>query len=393
MNYHIMIDDKFIDGFIEDAEKVSKEGSNIYFVRGKKENSVHVKHPKCNWINLNDLNFINTLKSLTSQDKIIVHWYDLEIGELLLKELDTQVPLYVALWGGEFYEDPYLYNIDWIHDSKTLKFVKKENIVAEKYKTRPHLFFKKMWLIINYKKKSSIEFERKRQTIKRINKLLLPIHDDAEVELIKKIFDLDKLDYSFFNYDLNVDFSSILALKNESISNDKKLIIQLGNSATESNNHVDAFYIIKKFAKQNIELFLPLSYGNKKYSLFVKKFGNKIFPDKIEYVESFLPRNIYIEKLQKTNICIMFHNRQQAFGNCIPLLMLGKKVYIKDNNPLYSLFKSIGITIFDANKIEGMTFEEFSAPLSEEEIKRNCDIIMNNFSQEKRLEYLGKILN
>ena len=39
MNYHIMIDDKFIDGFIEDAEKVSPSNTNVYFVNGKKENS------------------------------------------------------------------------------------------------------------------------------------------------------------------------------------------------------------------------------------------------------------------------------------------------------------------------------------------------------------------
>ena len=29
MNYHIMIDDKFIDGFIEDAERVSPSNTNI----------------------------------------------------------------------------------------------------------------------------------------------------------------------------------------------------------------------------------------------------------------------------------------------------------------------------------------------------------------------------
>lgn len=392
MNYHLMIDDKFIDGFIEDAEKVSQKNTNVYFVNGIKEQAKHVKNPKVEWISLNDKKFVSIIENASKDDKIIVHWYDLETGKFLLEKLGNEVPLYVALWGGEFYEDPYLYHIDWIHDEKTLDFVKNNNIVPDKYNRRPHLIFKKIWLKLNYKSKAKKQFIEKVKTVKRIDKLLLPKHNESEVELIKNLYNLEKLDYSNFNYDQNVDLASIQSIETLSDKKDKT-VVQIGNSATESNNHVDAFFVLSKFKEEGIQLVLPMSYGNPKYSSYVKKYGYELFNNKIEYLENFVTRGEYIKKLQEIDICLMFHNRQQAFGNCIPLLMLGKKLFLKKENSLFPFFKSIGVIIFDANEIGKMTFEEFSKPLSEDEKDNNRTTLQGLFSKEKRLEYLREILN
>jgi hypothetical protein len=56
-------------------------------------------------------------------------------------------------------------------------------------------------------------------------------------------------------------------------------------------------------------------------------------------------------------------------------------------------FKSIGVTVFDANEIDTMSFEEFSKPLLENEINQNKKILQGLFSEEKRLNYLREILN
>lgn len=392
MNYHIMIDDKFIDGFIEDAEKVSPSNTNVYFVNGKKENSRYVKNTIAQWISFNDQEFISVIKNATKNDKVIVHWYDLKTGQFLLNNLKSEVPLYVALWGGEFYEDPYLFHIDWIHDKLTLDFVKHNNIVPEKYNRRPHLFFKKIWLKLNYKSKAKKQFEEKIKTIKRIDKLLLPKNNEYEVELIKKIYGLEKLDFADFNYDQNVDLVSVNSVEDSSV-NKAETVIQIGNSATESNNHADALFLLSKFKTNAIKLVLPMAYGNAKYSSFVKKYGAVFFKNKIEYVENFVPRADYITKLKETDVCIMFHNRQQAFGNCIPLLMLGKKLFLKKENSLFVFFQSIGVTVFDANEIGTMSFEELCKPLMENEINQNKKILQGLFSEEKRLNYLREILN
>ncbi|WP_374540477.1 TDP-N-acetylfucosamine:lipid II N-acetylfucosaminyltransferase [Flavobacterium sp.] len=392
MNYHIMVDDKFIDGFINDAEKISTINTNTYFINGKKENSVHVKNSIVKWISFRDKDFINIVKNITKNDKVIIHWYDLKTGLFILKHLNKEVTLYVALWGGEFYEDPYLYHINWIHDKKTLEFVKNNNIVPEKYNKKFYFFFKKLWIQLTYKSKAEKLFKQKIGTIKRINKLLLPKHNEAEISLIKKIYNLNQLDFLDFNYDQNVDLASFINIENKK-REDNITNIQIGNSATESNNHVDAFDVLNQFKNENIELVLPMSYGNHKYNHFVKKYGNFNFKNKIKFLEDFVPRAEYIQQLMEVDVCVMYHNRQQAFGNCVPLLILGKKLYLKKENPLYSFFKSIGVVVFNANEIKDLDFDSFKKELTPEEKNTNKIILTNLFSEEERLKYLSKILN
>ena len=57
MNYHIMIDDKFIDDFIKDAEHVCPENANIYFVRGDKNRARFVNHSLAKWVDIEDDDF------------------------------------------------------------------------------------------------------------------------------------------------------------------------------------------------------------------------------------------------------------------------------------------------------------------------------------------------
>src|ERR1035437_10527512 len=133
MNYHIMIDDKFIDGFINDSENVSTKNANRYFIRGTKQTAIYVNHPKAEWIeDLWSNDFRNILNCVTNQDKIFIHWYDLNVGKLMLT-IDKNIPLYVSPWGGDFYEDPYLYHINWVHDTITLRYVKKTYIYPKRW--------------------------------------------------------------------------------------------------------------------------------------------------------------------------------------------------------------------------------------------------------------------
>jgi hypothetical protein len=72
---------------------------------------------------------------------------------------------------------------------------------------------------------------------------------------------------------------------------------------------------------------------------------------------------------------------------------MGKKVYLKKQSTIFSLLVENGIKIFDANTIKELTFEEFSKPLSYEEIEMNYHKISLMFSDEQRLFSLSKILN
>jgi dTDP-N-acetylfucosamine:lipid II N-acetylfucosaminyltransferase len=390
MNFHIMIDDKFIDRFINDSETVSIKNTNRYFIRGLKQNAIYVNHPKAEWFeDLWNNDFMKILSDITEQDKIFIHWYDLYIGRLILT-IDKNILLYVCLWGGEFYEDPFLYHISWVYDKMTLKFVKKVHILPKKWAKNPIYLLKQLWGISNYKKKARKEFELKKLTVQRINYLLLHPNNFPESDLIKNIYEINELCVLPFTYNQNFDLSYKLGIKQ---NNNDALNIQIGNSATESNNHADCIEVLKKFDKENIKLIIPLSYGSVTYAEFVKKCSLKYFLNKFESIEKFMSRDDYVRKLNEVDVAVMYHNRSQAFGNMILLLSLGKKLYIKSNNPLWQLFKKIGINVFDANKIKDQTFEEFSTLLTISEVNNNIKIIELLFSENKSLEYLRNILN
>ncbi|MCW8896649.1 MAG: TDP-N-acetylfucosamine:lipid II N-acetylfucosaminyltransferase [Flavobacteriales bacterium] len=390
MNYHLMIDDKFIDDFIDDAEKVSSKNSNRYFIRGNRQNAIHVKHLKAEWVEdiwSNDFKAI--LNKITSSDKIFIHWYSLDVGKLMLT-IDKNIPIYVICWGGDFYEDPYLYHINWIHDKLTLKYVRKKYIFPKKWAKRPNIFLKQLLTLLKNKRSIHEDFLLKKKTVQRINFMLIDPNLFHEIELIRKIYDAPKISQLPFGY--NQNFDRAIKLKKYKKNNDF-LNIQIGNSATGANNHMDCIKVLKKFKKEKIKLIIPLSYGRPDYAEVVKKYCTQVFNNKFEALEKFMPREEYLKKLNEIDVAIMFHNRSQALGNCITLLTLGKKLYLKNKNPLYQFFKTIGVDIFDIKTIKNLTFEEFSKPLSEEQTQSNIEKISNLFSEEKRLEYLSNILN
>jgi len=165
------------------------------------------------------------------------------------------------------------------------------------------------------------------------------------------------------------------------------LNILIGNSATKSNNHFDAFCKIKKsVTSENYTVFAPLSYGNRSYSDEVVRLGRSLFGDKFVPLLDFMNKSSYEKFLEKIDIAIFNHDRQQALGNTIQLLGLGKKVYLKKNVSQFKEFKSLGVKIFDVDSLELSKIDSQSA-------KSNHDLIVRYFSEEKLRDQLEEIFN
>lgn len=388
MNYHFMVDDKFFNNMIEEIEKVSVGSMNEYYVLKEKNEAKHVNHPRVKWIGQTD-ELARKLHSVTSNDRIFIHWYDLHIGRIILT-IDKNIPVYVSLMGGDFYGDPIFYHRNWLFDKKTLLQYDIANGYAGIHPRNPlkklkHL--RRLWLKDRQAKK---EFDLKRQTIQRINYILLPGKMDDEVSLVKKIYQLKELTHLSFSFNQNLDLALSLPVVHKK---EPVVTIQVGNSATYENNHTDLLMLISKFSTEPVEVVLPFSYGDKEYLRFVKEHYLKVFADKLVCIEEFMPRQAYLELLQKVDVCIMYHNRSQALGNCVALLALGKKVFLKKSNPLWSLFQKTGIVVFDADDISNLSFKEFAAPLTAEQVKSNIRNLSAEFSEERRLADLSKIIN
>ena len=143
-------------------------------------------------------------------------------------------------------------------------------------------------------------------------------------------------------------------------SNEKIINIQIGNSADSTNNHLEILDILKKYKDENIKIYCPLSYGDRKYALEVVKYGKNIFKEKFIEMLDFLNPQKYTEYLGMIDILIFNHNRQQGLGNISALAYLGKKIYIRSDISTWNYLKNdIGLKIFDIKEIQNQEFSDF----------------------------------
>lgn len=149
-------------------------------------------------------------------------------------------------------------------------------------------------------------------------------------------------------------------------ANDKKndqqrtIKILIGNSATKENQHEEVLYILSKYANENIEIFVPLSYGDMSYKINIQDLGHKIFGEKFHAITDFMAYKDYVSFLNSIDIGIFNNNRQQALGNLYLLNGLGKKVFIRKDTSMWEHFHNkLGLKIFPVESIINLSFDDF----------------------------------
>lgn len=167
----------------------------------------------------------------------------------------------------------------------------------------------------------------------------------------------------------------------------EEIIIQIGNSADPTNNHIEIFKKLEKYKNENIKIICPLSYGDKNYRDKVISQGKEIFGSKFKPLIDFLPFEEYLRLLAQIDVAIFNHKRQQAMGNIITLLGLGKKVYIRDDITIWQFMNEHDLKVFNSNS----HFEDLFQKLDESIKKKNIENVKRQFSEEKLIEDWEKI--
>ncbi|KRG15753.1 hypothetical protein ACA30_03985 [Virgibacillus soli] len=156
-------------------------------------------------------------------------------------------------------------------------------------------------------------------------------------------------------YPVNTEIISEMELGGYKRGRDVKIL--LGNSATESNNHKDILQKLSKFKDENMQLYVPLSYGNNDYAEEVITLGKSIFGTKFIPVTEFMERVDYINLLNTMDAGIFNNDRQQAMGNIYLLLYLGKKVFIRKETTMWDeLARQYHISLVDDIEHEDLQF-------------------------------------
>ena len=157
-------------------------------------------------------------------------------------------------------------------------------------------------------------------------------------------------------YPIPVNLDFLVGLESKKSTRRTKNIL-IGNSADTSNNHLEMLELLSEFSVEDVKVYCPLSYnGNPNYINTVVNKGKEIFKEKFIPILSMIPTEDYAIFLNEIDVVVMNHRRQQGLGNIIPLLYLGKKVFVRSDASSFSFLVEAGCIIFDTCSMNKSNF-------------------------------------
>lgn len=121
------------------------------------------------------------------------------------------------------------------------------------------------------------------------------------------------------------------------------LSIQVGNSADPSNNHEELLRLLAGLKDQNFSISCPLSYGYGSHAERIESMGREMFGSRFSAMRAFIPPAEYRSHLASVDIALFGHRRQQAMGNIITLLGMGKLVFIRPDIASWPYLSGLGL--------------------------------------------------
>lgn len=144
--------------------------------------------------------------------------------------------------------------------------------------------------------------------------------------------------------------------------------ILLGHSGFPNDNHVEILKKLKKFSREEIEIYMVLSYGNEDYINEVRGFVEKWRMQNVKIIDEFMQYDEYVEFLSGIDIAILDNDKSYALGNIAWLLHLKKKIFLNRNGVIKRAFDADGVPCVCTDEIDGMTFGEFVEPLNFDDV-------------------------
>lgn len=298
---------------------------------------------------------------LKHADLVVVHSLNEQWVNIVLK-IPKRIPVLWLGIGGDYYSYLYPRSSDLLLE-ETLELInsnKKPKGIKDIIKILViNIFIQKNFL----------------RAINRIN-YFSPILFN-EYNVVKNKFRLDAFPKQVVWQYGNLEDDLIKGYENECVDGNNILI---GNSSSETNNHIDAFTLLEKVNLKGKVIISPLSYGDETYRDIVTSKAIELFGNNFEALIDFIPIEIYIEKIKSCGFVLMNHVRQQALGNIVIMLYLGAKVFLREENPIYKFLKGEGALIYSIQDLE-TDKSLLEQRLNSFDMKVNKEVIINNFSK------------
>ena len=304
------------------------------------------------------------IKNILKADVVVFH----SMGEkhlLLLRWVPVDAKVIWIGWGYDYY------------DLIGRRLLKDETLKADnQFKMSSGFRSSVFGLILRFLKNKKLKW------IRRVNIFSPVIREDFD--LVKRFNPKFAAKYSSWNYGTLED-DHVRGFEGKDIKGNN---ILLGNSASDTNNHLDAFSLIKNLDLKDRKVITPLSYGDDNYRDLIITEGQKALGSVFEPLTEFMPIDDYISVLQSCSVVVMNHLRQQALGNIVIALYMGAKVFLDEHNPVYEFFTKQGAFIFKLDQLE----QEYLSKLSGEQVAHNREVLKNYWSRDVILNKTKKLV-
>lgn len=373
---HIGSDEKFINSAYWQFNEIFP-GQNIFYL------IIDEPEKQLKYVQLND-NFIlieSNLKKLKkiaesfSNQVIVVHGLDY-FKSFIIHHLPKSCEIIWMVWGAEVYNNPEIVAPSTLYGQGTYS-----SYIFPTQKEKIKKIFKDTLRPLFYKLKYQTETPNKLifNAIKKADHCAILYKE--EYEFIRTIPGVKSSFFKFSYYPIE----RMVGDTNARITGNNILI---GNSASETNNHLEAFLRLKEIPLKEKKIITPLSYGNSSYGNGIIEKGEKLFGNNFQPLIDFMPLHEYNEHLQQCGIVIMNHYRQQAVGNVIAMLWMGAKVYLDERNTLFYYLKRLGVEIFSITKDLNPQNQDCLELLSKSKQDHNRNILKTEINQNILLEQL-----
>lgn len=339
---HLFPNEKFTDPYIDFVNRNFEPNDHLFLIIGKGIDAKITKRENVKKISKDLKSLLLLIKEMYKCEKIFLHglFFKKIVLMLFMQPWLLRKSNWIV-WGGDLY---------W-------------------YKYREKSF------------KSNLYEWVRRFVIKNMGELTTLVKGDYE--LAKKWYDVKGKYYNgIYINPIKLEYLTTIKILNS--GNKQTVNIQIGNSADPSNNHFQALDLLKRFKKENINIYVPLSYGNREYALEVVNYGKEIFGDKFKPLLDFLNPKEYSQYLASIDIAIFGHERQQALGNIFALLYLGKKVYLRNDVSTWDYLKNqLGLDLSNYLDIQKLSYLEFISFQNVEHNKEKVEIFFDeNYSKK-----------
>lgn len=366
---HICIDEKFIDCAIHIFESINGIKNTFYcyttqplhFIKNKKEVKTYNDKKKL-------------IEQINTCNYTIIFLHGRILPYPLLYRIKEQSTLVWLSWGFDLY------------NNNQIKLLNDRLININLYKpiTRSTLLKPKMLL------RFAIEIARKiknekliyaKKFYKRVDYISTVLPE--EYEFIKEKCEKFSIKNFEFKYLIEEDIPKDIQNHNKEIKN-----ILIGNSGSESNNHLDILYALHTIDTSKRKIIIPINYAGKmSYVKEIKKTAHQLGINNITYLERFIPYKEYARLLNSCSIAIFGHIRQQALGNIYMLLQRGVKIFLYRDSFVYKSLKKVGYKIYS---IEDMTGQSLNEPLSMQDCQNNLNLYRKFANFPSYLQNLSK---